>query len=340
MKPFIILAIVSCVLITGCKSKSESETLGSRPIKVEVAVVGESQNNVKRSYVGEIIAQSETPLSFPFGGRITSIKVRNGSRVGAGQVIAMVDNSQQQNLLNSANAILRQAEDGYERVRQVHDQGGVSDVKWVEMETNLQKARSAAMSAQKNYDDCILKAPQGGLVNLNDVEVGEYLAPGQRLGSILSMNGMRAEFTVPENDIPDIAEGGLIQVTIPALNRTVNARISEKSLVSTLMVHAYTVRANIASSDAQDMLQGMVCKINIFESDSQNIIIPSRSVQTMTDGQSVWVVKHGRAERRRITLGEYAKNGVVVTSGLSLGDTIVTQGYQKLFDGVSVEYGK
>ena len=338
MKKIALIALSACLLLSGCKNKSQYEHLRNQPMKVEIAVVGNSSNNITHSYVGEIIAQSEIPLSFPMGGRLTSINVKNGSSVSAGQVIATVDNSQQQSLLNSANAILHQAEDGYERVKQVHDQGGISDVKWVEMGTNLQKAQNAAMSAQKNYDDCILKAPKNGLVNLQNIQAGQYLAPGQHIGSILSMNGMRAEFTVPESDIAAIKEGAIIQVEIPALNRTVNAKISEKSLVSTLMVHAYTVRANINPNDVKDLLQGMVCKINIFATEVESIIVPSRAIQTQTNGHSVWVVKNGHAERRNITLGEYVKNGVTITSGLNLGDTIVTLGYQKLYNGVALSF--
>lgn len=333
-----ILLLFGLLFFANCASKSSETSLQDRPIKVEYAVVGTSSNNIKHSYMGEIIAQSEIPLSFPMGGRLTSLKVKNGSHVESGQIIATVDNTQQLNLLNSAKAILNQAEDGYERVKQVHDQGGISDVKWVEMGTNLQKAQSTAMSAQKNYDDCTLRAPKNGLVNLQDIQVGVYLAPGQRIGSLLSMGAMRAEFTVPETDVADISVGTPIMVSIPALNRTVNATVSEKSLVSTVMVHAYTVRADIASNDVKDLLQGMVCKANIFSSENEEIVIPSRAVQTLLNGYSVWVIKQGRAERRKIEIGDYVKNGITVKSGLSKNDTIVTLGYQKLFTGAKVEF--
>lgn len=333
-----VASLVAIVLLAGCKSKSKYETLRDKPIKVEISVVGGTCENITQTYIGEVLAQGEIPLTFQLGGEITSIAVKNGAKVVRGQVIAKVDDTQQKNLLESSNAVLHQAEDGYARLEKVHAKGGVSDVKWVEMQTNLTKAQSMAQTALKNYNDCTLRATENGIVNLADIHVGTRLAPGQRIGSLLTMNGMRVEFTVPETDVAQIKKGESITVEVPALGRTFQAKVSEKDMVSTHLSHNYTVRANISAADAKELLQGMVCKIRVNSSTPEGIVVPARSIQMRTDGVNVWVVKNGRAERRNITINEYVADGVMVGSGLEVGDTVITLGGQKMFNGAIIEY--
>lgn len=331
-------AVVIVLLLSACHSKTQFDSFRNKPIPVETIVAGSNISNSSNHYIGEILAQGEIPLNFVMGGEITSIKVKNGTRVVQGQVIATVDDSQQRNLLESSNAILRQAEDGYARLEKVHAKGGISDVKWVEMQTDLAKAQSMAQSALKNYNDCTLRAQANGFVNLEDIQVGTRLVPGQRIGSLLTMNGMRAEFTVPETDVSAINIGDEIEVEVPAIKLSIKAHISEKELISTHLTHNYIVRASINSPEAKKLLQGMVCKINVSADSSEGIIIPTRSVQVRTNGMNVWLVKNGRAERRMVSLGKYVADGVMIESGIATGDTVIISGTQKMFNGAPLSF--
>ena len=80
----------------------------------------------------------------------------------------------------------------------------------------------------------------------------------------------------------------------------------------------------------------MVVKIRLNITSHSGIIIPASCVQTMPNGLAVWAVKNGKSYRRIIEVGDFVKNGVLVTNGLDYGDTVVTVGYQKLYNGASV----
>ena len=111
--------------------------------------------------------------------------------------------------------------------------------------------------------------------------------------------------------------------------------IYDKSIVSNPFGHTYTVKAKI-DLDGKDALPGMVVKIRLNLTASSGIIVPASCVQTMSDGLSVWTVKNGKSYRTIIEVGDFVKNGVLVTNGLKDGDTIVTVGYQKLYNGAPV----
>jgi len=338
-KLFLVTIALALLSLAGCGKKSKYASLLDRPLPVEIEVVGHGSSTVTNTYVGEIVAKADIPLVFPLGGQLTSIQVKSGEKVHEGQVIATVDNTQAKAMMESAEAMLNQAEDAYERLRPVHEKGGLSDVKWVEMETSLQKARSMVISARKRYEDCTMRAPQAGVVNLRDVEVGQQLAIGQPIGSLLDLTGRKATFTVPESEIGALLHGDKLTVVLPALQQSFDATLDEKSLVATRLAHTYKVTAMLErSNDADMLLPGMVCRVLVSNRDVEGYIISAGCVQTQQTGHSVWVLRNGRAERVMIKISEFVENGVLVSDGLQAGDTVIGKGYQKMYRGARISY--
>lgn len=335
----VLLAVLAVVVsLTGCKRESKYASLRDNPVPAEIEVVSEGAGVVTNVYVGEILAKADIPLVFPLGGQLTSLQVKSGQKVREGQVIATVDNTQAKSMLESAEAMLNQAEDAWRRLKPVHENGGLSDVKWVEMETNLSKARSMVISSRKRYEDCTLRASQAGVVNLFDVEVGQHLNVGQPIGSLLDLSGKKASFTVPENEIGHLLHGDKLTVSLPALDLSFNATLDEKSLVATRLAHTYKVTVILDPKANTDiLLPGMVCRIVTNSKNVEGYIISSSCVQTQQSGQSVWVVRNGRVERVPIRIGAFVENGVLVSEGLHVGDTVVSKGYQKMYKGARIQ---
>jgi RND family efflux transporter MFP subunit len=335
----VLLAVLAVVVsLTGCKRESKYASLRDNPVPAEIEVVSEGAGVVTNVYVGEILAKADIPLVFPLGGQLTSLQVKSGQKVREGQVIATVDNTQAKSMLESAEAMLNQAEDAWRRLKPVHENGGLSDVKWVEMETNLSKARSMVISSRKRYEDCTLRASQAGVVNLFDVEVGQHLNVGQPIGSLLDLSGKKASFTVPENEIGHLLHGDNLIVSLPALDLSFNATLDEKSLVATRLAHTYKVTVILDPKANTDiLLPGMVCRIVTNSKNVEGYIISSSCVQTQQSGQSVWVLRNGRVERVPIRIGAFVENGVLVSEGLHVGDTVVSKGYQKMYKGARIQ---
>ncbi len=336
---FLLSAIVLIVLtLSSCSKSSKYSHLRDKPLPVHIMVIEEGNGVSMRNYVGEIGSNTELKLQFPLGGELQELNIHSGQKVKKGQVLARVDATQAESMYESAKAVLAQAEDGYERLKPVYKKGGVSEIKWKEIETDLQKARSVYVSSRKRLDDCTLHAPMDGVVQVKDVEVGQSLAPTQAIGTLLDMNHLTAVFMVPENEVGNMVVGQKVMVAVPSLSFTLDAIIKEKDMISTQLAHTYKVTA-LLSDDKRiaDLLPGMVCKTQVTTTKTDGIIIPSSCIMTQKQGLSVWVLKNGRAERTIIKVSEYVKNGVMVSEGLCSGDTIVVRGYQKLFNGANVE---
>ena len=335
---FLCLMALMALSYMGCHRTSKYESLRDKPVPAEIEVVSEGTGVVTNVYVGEILAKADIPLVFPLGGQLTSLQVKSGQKVREGQVLATVDNTQAKAMLESAEAMLNQAQDAYKRLKPVHENGGLSDVKWVEMETNLSKARSMVLASRKRYEDCTLRASQAGVINLYDVQVGQQLNVGQPIGSLLDLTGKKASFTVPENEIGHLIHGDKLVVSLPALEMSYNATLDEKSLIATRLAHTYKVTVILDPKANTDiLLPGMVCRIVTNSKEHQGYIISSGCVQTQQSGHTVWVVRNGRVERVPIEIGAFVENGVLVTEGLHAGDTVVSKGYQKMYKGARIQ---
>ena len=333
---FFAIILAALMLVTGCKHKQPQSQLLNQTISVKAMVIDDTQESSTRTYIGQLVAGSEIPLSFRLGGNLIALPVRSGQRVHKGDVLARVDDSQMRAMFESAEAVLAQAEDGYNRAKPVYEKGGLSELKWKEVETSVQKARSMHATSKKNLEDCTILAPKDGILQLNKVEEGMGLMPGQRIGELLDISSLKAQFTVPESEVNAMEIGQTIHVIIPSLGTETDAVIREKDFSATAMAHTYKVDALLQGNNPT-FLPGMVCKAYITNVDHHGIIIPANCVMTQRQGLSVWVLQNGRAERRIIHVDEYVNNGVLVSDGLHAGDTIVTMGYQKLFVGAKVK---
>ena len=336
----LILLILLALTMSGCGRKESNKQQFDPSIPVNVQVVGDSDEEDFRNYVGTVRSERQVSLSFPLGGTLTAVYVHNGQRVRKGTLIAKVDETSAKSLHDAALATLRQAEDGYRRLKQVHEGEGISDVRWVQMETDLEKARQSEISARKHLNDCTLYASQDGVISMGDHVIGEQLNPLDVVCQIVDMNSLMVEFSVPEKEIGQIGIGTAASATIPALDNTeCRLTIFDKSFLSNPLGHSYNIKARM-SSDMKDVLPGMVVKIRLALQNSANpgIVVPSSCVQTMSDGMVVWVLRKGKYYRQKIEVSEFIENGVLVTDGLGHGDTIITEGYQKLYNGAKVSY--
>ena len=334
----LLITALSALLLIGCGNKKAQKQTFDPIIPVEISVIEQSSDNNLRNYVGTTKSEMELPVSFPLGGKLTGIYVKNGQHVKKGTVIARVDATSAKSIHDAALATLNQAEDGYNRLKQVHDEGGIPDVRWVQMETDLEKARQTEITARKHLNECTLIAPQEGFISMDKHTTGENMLPTTPFCRIIDMNKMIVEFSVPEKEIGIIQIGDKAEASFPGLNNlSKTLEIIDKSFVSNPMGHTYTIKAKVPVEN-KDILPGMVAKIKLSLSEASGIVVPSSCVLTMPEGADVWTVKNGKAYRRNIKVGGFVKNGVVVESGLESGDTIITVGYQKLYNGAKVSF--
>ena len=132
---YLFLAVWSMTSI-GCTSSSKEER-AVREIPVKTWTVSLREGVYTRSYIGEIEGESSSSLSFQVPGYVECIYVKEGQRVERGELLARLDETTLQSTYDAALSTLKQAEDAYARMEQLHKSGNLPEIKWVEVQSSL-----------------------------------------------------------------------------------------------------------------------------------------------------------------------------------------------------------
>lgn len=346
MKSKYILLLFLPLLLAGCRDADpqqlKEKLLGTsteeRVIAVGVQRIDTIGGLIRNSYPGYLEEGRSIDMTFKYGGTLSQLNVKEGSRVRKGQVLARVSSPSMESSRHAALASLNQAQDAYDRLKKVHDNGSLPEIKWREMEANLEKAKAAAELADAMLQENVLIAPFDGTVTAINGAVGENVNPLQHVLKLIDPKGVAVKISVPENEISKVQVGDEAQIIIPALgDRRYQGRVVEKSMTASLMTHSYPVKVNIEQPD-EELFPGMIGKVVLHADVSKGIVVPANAVLINSEGKFIWIVKDGRATRCQITISGYSGSGVVVSQGLKTGDVVIVEGYQKISEGMKVTY--
>ena len=338
-RKLLVLSLTAIVFsMWGCSSNSGNQD--NAAIKVQIEKIKPADVSQELTYSGTIEESETIPLSFSSAGTVSQVLVSEGAIVKKGQLLATLNNATYQNNYTIMQATQQQAEDAYKRLTPMHENGTLPDVKYVEVETGLQRAKAAAAIAKKSLDDCNLYATTDGYVGKRSIEPGSTAMPNSSAFTIVKINKVFARVSVSENEIALIRKGQKANITIGALgSATYKGVVEEIGVVADPMVHTYKMKIGITNQDLR-MKPGMICSAAI-ESPSavRGVIVPSSSVMVDESGKHfVYVVSsENKAIRKYVVTGSLLNSGIEVLEGLQTTDALVVAGQHKLIDNASVQ---
>lgn len=345
-----VMALVS-LLCMGCGKKEEKNVTQPPTLVREMIVGDETSSTHDFNYSGTIEEETGTALSFSAAGTIKQLNVKVGDRVRKGQFIASIDPTNLKNSYQMAHTQKLQAQDAYQRYKQLHDKGSLPDIRWVEVQSQLQEAISAENIARKNLGDCNLYAPYDGIISEKNAEIGQNIAPGIPVAKLVTTKVLNVKISVPESEMSKVSIRQHALIRVQALgDKTFSGYVTQKSVIADPVSRSYDVKIRVENA-SKDLLPGMVAEVSLAQSSSTRfyskegqaatpatIIIPAPLVQLDDDNSSfVWLDEGGKAVRRTIVCGEYQSNGVEIVSGLKPGDHLITEGQQKVCNGTPVK---
>ena len=333
--------LCSSFFIAACGTKQEKTE--EETISVVVERIAPTNDVAQIPYVGVVEEESSTTVSFTGMAVLQTMCVNEGQNVTKGQLLAVIDETQASNALATTKAALDQAKDAYERMKLLHDNQSLPDMKWVEVESKVQQAQSAYDMAKKNLDDCRIYAPVSGVVGTKIMGVGETVLPSEPVLTILSIDRVKVRVAIPEREIAGIDASTVSQISVDALgDEKFQGGKIEKGVSADPLTHTYDIRITLPNP-GHKLLPGMVARVQIknekLKIKSKGLTLPVKAVQQASDKTLfVWVPKEGKAHRTPVSIGQTIGNRVVIESGLSEGDQVIVEGYQKVGEGTPLEY--
>lgn len=326
--------------LNSCGLKKEKIT-AAPPVKVEVMAVSTSDVADARTYSGTVECGDGSEVSFSVPGTIKNIYVTPGQKVSKGQLLADLEDGSLVNSANIAEATLAEAKDAYARLKKLHDANALPDIKWTEMQSKLTQAENAAAMARRAVKDARIYAPVSGIIAEKTADVGQTVVPAVPVMKIVALGDVKVSISVPENEIAAMKPGREATVAIDALDgETRQAVLTEQGVVANPLSRAYDVKFRISNADGK-LLPGMLCSVKLApQADAEeqtSIVLPPQAVLLSADNRNfVWLANGGKAQMRYIEQGGITADGIIVSSGVNPGDSVITAGMQKISNGTSI----
>ncbi|MCR5139401.1 MAG: efflux RND transporter periplasmic adaptor subunit [Bacteroidaceae bacterium] len=308
------------------------------PVQVDVTTVRPAAGGQLNRYVGRVEPARSTLVTLPHGGTLVSLRVREGQRVGRGDILAEVKNEALQAAYDMAASTLRQAEDGFARVEKVYDSGSITEQKYMEVKTQLEKARSSEQAARSALDECIVRAPYAATVSEVLAHQGTQVSPLAPLVRLVDVGRMEVTFAVPEGELASLHVGDSATVTVPAIAASFPAVLTVKGVMGSALSHSYDCTLG-GLPEVDGLMPGMICKVGVaMGGAADGVLLPASAVMTDREGRYVWTADSvGIVGKRHITVDGFSGHDVVVTSGLKAGERVIVNGSQKVSTGMKVK---
>ncbi len=344
------LAILSLMTIgfqiTGCskKKKEESVTRLSADTTSSIRVV--TMTMLPRifedwgTYSSDLRGADDVVLTAPIagGGRVDQI-AEVGKMVSKGQGLCKIESDKYQAMLMQAQSALDLAKGELDRVKVNVEKGYVGKAMVDKVNFDYQSARVASLQAHRAYEDSRCQAPFSGIMVSRFVERFQGVAPGAPTVRIAGLSRLEAVISIPEAEAFEYKEGQKAEfLVLQGEANPITGRI--RGLDRAVETHSRTVTARIELPNPGTKLRpGMVGKVRILRRHyEQALVVPSQAVLRLQEGTVVMRINGNQAQKVSVTLGASQKDSVLVLTGLSAGDRIITVGAFQVTEGTKVEF--
>ena len=347
--------------LAACKPEQKGQETGQT---LPVMVVSSRPVEFQETYSAAIRGRQDVDIIPQVSGRITRLCVKEGERVRTGQVLAVIDQVPYQAALRTARANVSAAQAKAETARielqgkqALFDEQVISDYE-LSLARNqlavalaeLEQAKAQETDARNNLSYTEIKSPSNGVVGTLPFRIGALVSPGiaQPFTVVSDNSEMYVYFSVSENKLRQFrARYGSIDKMIaemPEVSLQLNdgTPYGQKGYIETVSgvvnptTGAVQIKALFPNPD-RELLSGTIGNVILQGVNTDAILVPMTATVELQDKIITYRLKNGKAEAAYLTVDRLNDgNYFVVKQGLSVGDTIITEGMGQVKEGMIV----
>ncbi len=338
--------LAALALLSGCEKDEEATAEAAPPPPVRVAEVERREVTPTAEAIAEIRATRTATLRAEAPGRVTELLKEPGDHVELGDVIARLDGGRTEAALRAANANVGQARARLDqaarqrtRAERLVAAGGAATGSLDDARDAERLARAAVRAARaqtgvtrRGLTDAELRAPFSGTLIHRTVEVGEFVAPGAPLVTIVDATELEANVMLDPRDALDVPVGARAQVTVHArAGETFQARVIRVSEVIDPRTRRLPVELSI--EDPSKLLRPGLMGRFVVETGPPRVeqVISDAAVFERFGQQYVYVVGEDSLAQRRVVSVSRVRNGeAFLTDGVEEGARVIVAGLDRV----------
>ena len=321
----------------AARGSGDSSTAGdSNTVEVVLVQPGYGAQSLLTTFLEPAM---DAPVVARHEGIVRSVAVREGQRVEAGAVLALLEEEEQRIAWRRAEALAKQKEAELARAQQLASRDVLSRTELEQAEAEAQVARADADRARLDLDRCTLRAPAAGVVRLVRVRAHDLVEEGQELFRVADRSRLRGSLYLPANLKASLEPGSKMHLRSGALAKTVEARVRMVNPVSDPVTGLFHVEFEVAGGAGLEPGQGVEAVLghDATWADAAGAILPADSYLERAGTRLFTLrVTNDTMQRVPVELGPLGPDGFFVISGLSAGDKVLAAGETPLPDGSPV----
>ncbi len=352
MKHLFLYSLIFGFLLAGCKKETQEEPL-VRPVRTQTITSMKQLSGAKFPGVSQEVQTVE--MAFRVSGPLVRLNVVQGQRVNKGQLLAEIDSRDFRVDLSAKEGRFIQARSEKERFETLLSRNAVSQNEYDQKLAAYLEAKSAYEAAQNALADTRLVAPFDGYIDQKMVENNERVSVGQTIVTLLDLSALEVKFSVPDMLATQYRNYDYFLVTFdvyPDKQFEADMKEVEKRSVGSAGIPVTIVLRHKNTADSPyKITPGMSCNVQVVLKSSEtetvsaedNIVLPLTAVfeEADNDDKYVWVVQPDSmvVQKRPIKIGPLAEQDmIVISSGVSQGETVVTMGGNLLTENQKVKF--
>lgn len=299
--------------------------------------------------IGTLVAVNGIDITPEVGGVVREINFDSGQIVKKGDKLVQLDISTEEADLKNFEVQLSNAETDFNRISEVFKKGFSSKQELDNATSRRDQLRASVERTKAVIAQKSIFAPWNGRLGLRSISVGKYVAAGQPLIWLQSVDPIYADFTVTEADFGRIRQGQKVTATF---NSWPGESFAGEVLTTDSKVSAdsrmITVRASISNPDGR-LVPGMYANVAVDVGEPEAVVtVPQTAITYTLYGDSVFVVveeanadaskpKDLIVQRHFVKPGSMREGRVQILEGVKAGDQVVTVGQNKIDQGTKVK---
>jgi len=339
---YVIIICLTFILISCQGTKNEaSQGPGGNPPPRVISVDGYIifPNHLERAIqsTGTILPYESLDIRAERSGKLVMLNAPESSYVKAGHLLGKIDDSeliaQKEKLLVS----LDYANSELERGEALVAIQGITTEEVDRLENQIKSIQSDIKILDVQIEKSKILAPFSGVLGLRRISQGAYITPADIIIDLQQTHKVRLDFDVPERYLNTVKANQKVSFGIAGSNETYDARVYAFSNEISPATRTFKVRA-IADNGHGKLKPGQFSKVNLVTGfTDEAMMIPTDAIVPVLDGKQVFVYKSGRVSVHLVETNLRKEGLVEVTSGVSMGDTIIMSALLSIIDGAPVE---
>jgi membrane fusion protein (multidrug efflux system) len=341
-----VLAFTSaCNHAKASEHKPAADTLAVSTVEVTTRQVAQTQ-----ALTGTLTPNRKSDVAADATGKVAAILVERGSVLAAGAAMVRLDRRSaslvEEEAAAQAGAAQAQqalAERECSRADKLWADGAINgaehDRALAQCAASRLQATAASARARlagKNLGDAVVRAPFRGLIAERYVSEGEYVRPDTRVATLVEIDPLRLELSVPEAAVHVLQKAAAVDFQVAAFpGETFHGKIRYVGPAVRRQSRDLLVEAVVANADRR-LLPGMFATAQLVVGSGPQPVIPESAIKRGNESDRVFVVLDDQLQERLVALGPANSDGVAVLSGLRAGERVVAPVTSDLRDGARV----